>query len=224
LLAAESPTALIERTGTDGPAAAPLTAAAETLQSTFDLLRNLGITEYCNFDVHIVRGLAYYTGVVFEIFDRAGQLRAVCGGGRYDNLLAALGGPDLPAVGFGMGDVPLGLLLDEKNKRPPAGDRLDAYIIDAGPEFFTQVLELTAKLREQGVACAFNYRRQSVSKQLRAAASRNATVAVIVGQETGERGVVTIKNLANQTQREMTTSELLAEAQAVTHGPDEAVQ
>ena len=62
----------------------------------------------------IVRGLAYYTGIVFELFDAKGEFRAICGGGRYDTLLAALGGTDLPALGFGMGDVVLGELLRER--------------------------------------------------------------------------------------------------------------
>ena len=76
-------------------------------------------------DLSIVRGLAYYTGIVFELFDATGEFRAICGGGRYDNLLAALGGVDLPALGFGMGDVVLGELLRARGLMPAAAaDRL----------------------------------------------------------------------------------------------------
>ena len=121
----------------------------------------------------------------------------------------------MPAVGFGMGAVPLGLLLDETNKRPAPAGGLDAYLIDAGEEFFEIVVDLTAKLREQGVACAFSYRRVAVGKQLREAASRNATVAVIVGQETRDRGVVTVKDLAAQTQREEPIAKLLENPRAI---------
>src|SRR5690606_37548915 len=79
-----------------------------------DHLSDLGVGEMIRFDPTIVRGLAYYTGTVFEIFDRKGELRAICGGGRYDKLLASLGGADIAAVGFGMGDVVLAELLRER--------------------------------------------------------------------------------------------------------------
>src|SRR5436190_10995289 len=75
------------------------------------LLDALGVAEFVRFDPSIVRGLAYYTGIVFELFDAKGELRAICGGGRYDTLLASLSDVDLPALGFGMGDVVLGELL-----------------------------------------------------------------------------------------------------------------
>ena len=76
---------------------------------------------HLRFDFTVVRGLAYYTGIVFELFDRAGEMRAICGGGRYDRLLELVGGEPLPAVGFGMGDVVLGELLKDRGmaRRPP---------------------------------------------------------------------------------------------------------
>jgi histidyl-tRNA synthetase len=77
------------------------------------------VGEYLRVDLTIVRGLAYYTGIVFELFDAQGEFRAICGGGRYDNLLQALGGVDLPALGFGMGDVVLGELLRARGKLMP---------------------------------------------------------------------------------------------------------
>ena len=78
----------------------------------------MGLGEFVEVDLTIVRGLAYYTGTVFELFDAGRELRAICGGGRYDNLLQALGGVDLPALGFGMGDVVLGELLRERGLAP----------------------------------------------------------------------------------------------------------
>ena len=74
----------------------------------------MGIREYCVFDPGIVRGLAYYTGIVFEVHDIQGDLRAICGGGRYDNLLRDFGGPAISATGMGMGDCVLEILLREK--------------------------------------------------------------------------------------------------------------
>ncbi|HRP08669.1 MAG TPA: ATP phosphoribosyltransferase regulatory subunit, partial [Gemmatimonadales bacterium] len=93
-----------------GPDALPDGAGAG-LRRVLDALDAMGLAEFIEVDLSIVRGLAYYTGTVFELFDRQGRFRAICGGGRYDNLLASLGGVDLPAVGFGMGDVVLGELL-----------------------------------------------------------------------------------------------------------------
>ena len=84
-------------------------------------------------DLSIVRGLAYYTGIVFELFDAKGELRAICGGGRYDNLLEDLGGVDLPALGFGMGDVVLGELLKDRGLMTAATPETpDLYVI-GGP-------------------------------------------------------------------------------------------
>ena len=100
------------------------------------LLDAMGLGEYVEPDFTIVRGLAYYTGTVFELFDTKGELRAICGGGRYDNLVGAIGGVDLPCVGFGMGDVVLGELLKERGLLPstdsPAG-RVRAAVIGGGP-------------------------------------------------------------------------------------------
>ena len=95
------------------PDEAVLNAVAE-LKSVFDVLTWMGVGEYCVFDPGIVRGLAYYTGVVFEVHDVAGELRAICGGGRYDNLLRDFGGPWIPATGMGMGDAVLEILLQER--------------------------------------------------------------------------------------------------------------
>src|SRR5574342_847955 len=86
-------------------------AAGESLRECERALRAMGLGDFVQVDLSIVRGLAYYTGIVFELFDVGRNLRAICGGGRYDGLLKALGGADLPALGFGMGDVVLGELL-----------------------------------------------------------------------------------------------------------------
>ena len=92
------------------------------------LLDALGVGEWVDFDLSIVRGLAYYTGTVFELFDAKGELRAICGGGRYDKLLEALGGVDLPALGFGMGDVVLGELLRDRGLHAASAPALDVWV------------------------------------------------------------------------------------------------
>jgi len=88
--------------------------AEKELEDLLKLLESMGIGDYCEFDPGIVRGLAYYTGIVFEVHDIVGEFRAVCGGGRFDNLLRDFGGPSIPATGMGMGDCVLGILLEEK--------------------------------------------------------------------------------------------------------------
>lgn len=108
----------------------------------------LGIRDWIRFDLTIVRGLAYYTGIVFELFDAVGEFRAICGGGRYDNLLSSLGGVDLPALGFGMGDVVLGELLKQRGKMPAFQATDDRYFIVAGEGVKTShVLKLAGNLR-----------------------------------------------------------------------------
>src|SRR5258706_457040 len=103
--------------------------AGEPLRTATEALTAMGLAEFIQIDLTIVRGLAYYTGIVFELFDTAKKLRAICGGGRYDDLPNALGGPDLPALGFGMGDVVLGELLKERNVAPKASTELGAFLV-----------------------------------------------------------------------------------------------
>ncbi|MEP6778973.1 MAG: ATP phosphoribosyltransferase regulatory subunit, partial [Gemmatimonadaceae bacterium] len=118
----------------------------------------LGIGEWLQFDLTIVRGLAYYTGIVFELFDAVGEFRAICGGGRYDNLLKSLGGVDLPALGFGMGDVVLGELLRERGKMPVFQAIDDRYFIVAGEGIKTgDVLKVASVLRRHLPTSSVSY-------------------------------------------------------------------
>lgn len=188
------------------------TAAVEDLGQVFDTLEAMGVSDYCTFDISIVRGLAYYTGTVFEAFDRAGQFRAICGGGRFDDLLNSLGGPSMPAVGFGMGDVVLAEVLAEKGLLPEVAARIDYYVIDADKALFDKALQLTADLRGAGRSAMFSYKRASLGKQLKAAAGARATKAVIVGQETVEAGEVTVKDLTTGEQVRMALDDLLSQA------------
>ena len=112
----------------------------------------MGMGEYCTFDPSIVRGLAYYTGVVFEVHDIAGELRAICGGGRYDNLLRDFGGPPIPATGMGMGDCVLEILLEQRGlleKQVPKRE-LEYFVALADPEMAKAVYEVTARIRLTG--------------------------------------------------------------------------
>ena len=125
--------------------------------------------EWVQFDLSIVRGLAYYTGIVFELFDRTGELRAICGGGRYDTLLQSLGGADLPALGFGMGDVVLSELLFAKQLMHPPTSALDRWVVGEDGVALESVMTEAARLRGEGHSVEYALRPQSVSKQIKAA-------------------------------------------------------
>ena len=165
--------------------------ALEKLDELWGHLQSLGAADYCTLDMRIVRGLAYYTGIVYEIFDREQSLRAVAGGGRYDNLLEVLGGPKLGATGFGMGDVVLGILLAEKGKLPDLAGRLDYFVIDGEEGAFDAAVKVVGALRAAGLSADFSYKRQSIGKQLKAANRRGAARAAIV-----RPGTVAVKDLA----------------------------
>jgi len=167
------------------------------LQELQQYLNHFGIGEYFVYKPTVVRGLAYYTGIVFEIFDRSSKMRAIAGGGRYDNLISMFGGPAIPAVGFGMGDVVLMNLLEEAGKVPDLTPHHPPmfFVIDAETELFPIVLKITARLREKGIVADYAPKRQAIGKQLKYAANRRAQNVIIVGSETRDSNLITLKNL-----------------------------
>jgi histidyl-tRNA synthetase len=189
-------------------AGAGVADAGEPLFACADALDQMGLGAFVDIDLSIVRGLAYYTGVVFELFDAARSLRAICGGGRYDDLLAELGGVDLPAVGFGMGDVVLGELL--KGRVAPAPVELDAFLIAVTSEDEPAVLALAHRLRDAGIAVEFALRQQGVSKQLKLAGARAAGRAVIIGPDERAAGVAQVRRLADGQEERVNIDTLVA--------------
>ena len=169
----------------------------------------MGAGGYCRIDLSIVRGLAYYTGIVHEVFDAQGEMRAIAGGGRYDNLLKVLGGPEVGATGFGMGDVVLGILLEEKGKIPQdlKSGSVEYFIIEAQESLLEAKLRVAAALRAKGVSADFSYRFQAIGKQLKNANSRGAKKVVIVQAE----DKVPVKDLATGTQVEKNLGDFLKE-------------
>jgi histidyl-tRNA synthetase len=151
-------------------------------------------------DLGVVRGLAYYTGTVFEIFDAGRTLRAICGGGRYDNLLDAVGGVALPAVGFGMGDVVLGELLKDKRLAPSEASSVDVFLAFITPEDLPHVLSLAHRLRDAGLRVEYALTPQAVGKQLKLADARNARLAAVLGPDERARGEIVIKDLRSGSQ------------------------
>ncbi|HXB25521.1 MAG TPA: histidine--tRNA ligase [Gemmatimonadaceae bacterium] len=169
--------------------------------------RLVGDASWIHFDASIVRGLAYYTGIVFELFDAKGELRAICGGGRYDNLLATLGGVDLPAIGFGMGDVVLRELLQSRGLLRDVVPSVDYWVATArdDAEALLDVMDVARQLREKDQTVEYALREQSLGRQLKAASAAGARFAAIVEAN----GKVARKDLANNTQLTMTIDQMV---------------
>ena len=168
----------------------------EDLSECVAALGAMGLSDFVEVDLGIVRGLAYYTGIVYELFEPSKSLRAVCGGGRYDRLVGDLGTTELPATGFGMGDVVLGELIKERGLLPPVSGQVDVFLVAVTGEEVPLVLQMAHRLRDRGVRTEYALNQQSVAKQLKLAASRAARKAVIVGPDERARGEVTVRDLA----------------------------
>lgn len=192
----------------------PVPAGRELL-ATLDALDDMGLSDFVEVDFSIVRGLAYYTGTVFELFDRKGTFRAICGGGRYDTLLASLGGVDLPAVGFGMGDVVLGELLKDRGLKPAAPTSIDCYLAAFEAADVPTILRLAHQLRDAGIAVEYTLAPAAIGKQLKSAGARGAKVAVVVGPDDRARSEVQIKDLRTKAQVAVPLDQAVARCQAL---------
>ena len=194
---------------------------SEKLQQVVEGLRVRGLDRFVEVDVQIVRGLAYYTGIVFEVFDRAGKLRAIAGGGRYDTLIHQLsdGAASLPALGFAMGDVVLGELIRETDNAKAKMDAslraeqaLDVYIVIAKEERRADALAQVQRLREQGFRVDYPLAAAKIPKQFQAAEQLGARVALLFGDEWPQ---VAVKNLGTGDQELVASESLLARVEAL---------
>jgi histidyl-tRNA synthetase len=168
-------------------------APSERLDQVEAGLRHRGLQDYVKRDFTVVRGLAYYTGVVFEAFDRSGEFRAIAGGGRYDTLLKNLGDVDLPALGFGMGDVVLGEILRKKPAEEDEDRGLNFYVAIAEEQYRPQAMALVQKLRDHQDRTDYPIKPIKLGKQLEAATERMASFICIVGPESAE-GKIQLRN------------------------------
>ncbi|HEY7860970.1 MAG TPA: histidine--tRNA ligase [Gemmatimonadaceae bacterium] len=157
----------------------------------------LGVRDWVRLDLSIVRGLAYYTGIVFELFDAKGELRAICGGGRYDTLLESLGGVSLPALGFGMGDVVLGELLRARGKMPPAAPALDVWVAYGESGSVESAMRVAAKLRARGRSVEYALGHQKLARQLKAAHAAGARQTVVVATPELSDGEAMVRRMAD---------------------------
>jgi len=161
------------------------------------MLGQMGIGRYCDIYPSIVRGLAYYTGVVFEVHEFAQELRAICGGGRYDNLLHDFGGPQIPATGMGMGDCVLEILLRERGilEKKLKEPKLKYFIACVDDSYRDAAVEVTMKLRSKDSSANFSYKAAKLSKQLKQASEQNAEKCIIIGDEFKNNQLV-VKDMA----------------------------
>ncbi|MHC4159660.1 MAG: histidine--tRNA ligase [Planctomycetota bacterium] len=186
--------------------------SVDELGRLFELLDVMGAGDYYTFDIGIVRGLAYYTGIVYEIYDKASELRAIGGGGRYDDLLKQFDGPDIPATGFGIGDCILGILLEEKElvKKQLPTRQPDYFVATTDKQLFQKVIEIAIKLRRAGLAANFSYKSVGLSKQLKEASAQNAQKCIIIGEEFKDNQLV-VKDMATGKQELVNIAKFLSQ-------------
>jgi len=168
----------------------------------------MGLGAYVQVDLGVVRGLAYYTGFVFEAFDRKGELRALAGGGRYDDLVAKLGGPGLPAVGFAIGDMTFALLLEQRGLTPKIVQAADVYCIVGGEVERRAAFADIHALRALGYRVDYSLKEIAFGKQFKAAAESGARLALIYGSEELAKGVVKIRDLLERSERDVPRAEI----------------
>ena len=179
----------------------------EDLIALDEQLRAFGLAEWCEYDLGIVRGLAYYTGTVFELHEASGMERALAGGGRYDNLIELFDGPPTPAIGFGMGDVVLTNVLRDKKLIPDdVVPRPDAFVVAASDGAAATLPVVVSQLRRAGLHARFSYKTtRNIGKLLKEAAGHKARFAVILGDDAPQ-----VKDLDTGEQREVSAGELVS--------------
>jgi histidyl-tRNA synthetase len=176
-------------------------AESEELSAFSAACDDYGIGGYVEIDKHIVRGLAYYTGVVYEIFDREKKLRAVAGGGRYDGLIERLGGPAMPALGFGMGDVVLTGLLRDLGKLPERAPRVQVLVVPIGDDMLGPARQVLRWLRDEGTSAEAPYTPIRISKAFKAAESIGADRIALVGPDEWAERKFKMKDLESGEER-----------------------
>ncbi|MBA3850110.1 MAG: histidine--tRNA ligase [Opitutus sp.] len=166
-------------------------------------LAAMGLSDFVSVDLAVVRGLAYYTGFVFEAFDRKGDLRALAGGGRYNDLIKKLGYADLPAVGFAIGDVTTGLLLEQRGLMPAFVNAPDIYAVIGGEAERAAAFADIRALRAAGWRVEYPLKGVAFGKQFKTAAEAGARLALIYGGDELAKGVVKIRDMSDRSEREV---------------------
>jgi histidyl-tRNA synthetase len=172
-------------------------------------LEAMGLKEFIAVDLSVVRGLAYYTGFVFEAFDRKGDLRALAGGGRYNDLIRKLGYADLPAVGFAIGDVTTGLLLGQRGLTPSLVNAPDIYAVIGGSAERAVAFGDIQRLRAAGWRVDYALKELAFGKQFKAASESGARIALIYGGDEIAKGVVKMRDMSDRSEVEIPRDNIL---------------
>jgi histidyl-tRNA synthetase len=179
------------------------------------IVKNLqarGLGEFVKIDYHVIRGLAYYTGVVFEAFDRKGEFRAIAGGGRYDNLVKLISGGkvDSPALGFGMGDVVLLELLKSRGLLPKFDSNIDVFVMIEDEQLRNPSLDLVQKLRDAGHAVDYSFTPSKSDKQFKRAMELKAKYTARIESDASGALVAKLKNLGTREEKALPPSAVAA--------------
>jgi histidyl-tRNA synthetase len=190
---------------------------SEELTRLFAALDTLGVREFVQFDPNIVRGLLYYTGTVFEAFDLTGGMRrSILGGGRYDKLLADVGGESLSGVGFAMGDMVIGILLDELGLVPALPVSPSPVLVSVfSQELLGDSLRLARELRSAGFKVTCYPEPAKLQRQFKFADRMNIRCVIVLGPDEAAADRVTVKNLAKGTQETCTRDALIPVLQGI---------
>lgn len=183
--------------------------AVAELKRLFSFANKYGYADWLQFDASVVRGLAYYTGTVFEGFDKDRKLRAICGGGRYDRLLSTFGGTDIPACGFGFGDAVIVELLREKKLIPNLIQEIDDIVFPLNGELKQVAAMVASNLRNSGRIVDLILEDRRLKWAFKHAERVNAKRLFLVGDAEWERGAVRVKDLATREESDMLINDLL---------------
>lgn len=184
---------------------------SEKLVGLFDLAKQYGISDFLKYDPSIVRGITYYTGTVFECFDRNLELRSIFGGGRFDDLVETFGGGKVPAVGFAVGDLVITELLKKLNRLTNLKVSPTLVLVTIFSRgFLENSLNISQSLRAKNVAAELYPNPEArLDKQLKYADAKDIPFAVIVGPEEARKGLIILKNLKEKRQKTLTFDEVI---------------
>ena len=186
----------------------PDSAALSELTQLFEAIDAYGISNWVEFDASIVRGLAYYTGSVFEVSDRKGKFRAICGGGRYDKLLSTLGGKDLPATGFGFGDMVIMELLKDKGLIPHLLSGVEDVVIALDPNLKNIAVKVASVLRDSDRLVDLVLENKKMKWAFKHAERIGASRIILVAPEEWSREKIKVKDLQSGEEFETTLEEI----------------
>ena len=183
-------------------------AAVSELNTLFELIDSYGMSDWVEFDASIVRGLAYYTGSVFEAHDREGKFRAICGGGRYDNLLSTLGGKDLPATGFGFGDMVIMELLSEKGLVPELISGVDDIVLPLNQDLRGVAVKVASSLRSSDRTVDLVLDDKKIKWAFKHAERTGARRLVLIAPDEWSRKMVKVKDLETGEESEVSLEDI----------------